>query len=170
MIDRDKLAEQHRAAVRWCLKVSALPLVLIAVCLLNQEPVQRASLLAGTLRPTSMLFDGIIASTSVLQAGLLRVLLHRLPPPQQPLVPTLPRNMPAIASLSMAEYAGWFLAPLMGFVAFMAGAPWVFLLGTLGVGAVGFFISFPRWSTWSVIADKIDARAMAMPHRTSAST
>ena len=120
--------------------------------------------------PQSIVFDVAVALVGVVGALVLHRVMRKLPvPPQAPDSQTN-RNMPAIAQLAMGEYSAWLLPSLIGFVAFMGGAPWLAIIGGLSVTGLGFAFSFPRWSDWSAVADDIDARDLAAPHRTSAST
>lgn len=151
MIDMDTLKGQYRLAVMACLGITAVPLLLAAV----------AKLLAASPDSTSAGFTAIhfavfsaLALSPVVSASIVRRLSNSA------LEAALACSEKAESSMmvfAVTEYALWEISSLLGFVAFVLGAPWYYFAACIGVSLAGFAFSFPRWSAWVTRARELGA-------------
>jgi hypothetical protein len=154
MVDRDQLRAQHRVAVLTCSAVTIVPLLLTFVAGLLAEPGIEGGAGSGTADPILLLVFGSLALTPLVSVPIVRRIgLTALKSAQV----TAVSLGSTLMVWKVTEFALWELCSLLGFVGFLAGASWTFLLVCVALSLIGYAFSFPRWSEWEERADEFDA-------------
>jgi hypothetical protein len=112
---------------------------------------------SGAMGPLSLLVFGALALSPALVTPFLRAMFAR----SRRRAASRPGRVNAQALLSLhaiSEYAIWEISSLVGFVAFVLGATWLFFIGAVLVSLIGYVISFPRWSRILEYADDLTCR------------
>lgn len=153
MVDRAELKALYRQAVKTCLALILVPVLLVGVALFMYD---QGGLGSEAVDPLLFWIWGFMALQPLWIVPLYRFVIT---PRAIALAPESPE--PVIASQAITEYALWELSTLMGFVIFFMSGIWIWFLATLALTFAGFAVSFPRWSDWTERADKLDQRAGA---------
>ena len=144
MTDRSELERMYRRSVRTCLLIAVVPLVLVVIAFVMADPAVPGAPGSGTAGLMYLVILGVVGLSPLVTAPLIRSVGKRVASiSAEGISPA-----DAVALFSTAECAVWVIAALMGFVGFVQGAPWAYLLAGVAVSLAGMAYSFPRWSVF----------------------
>jgi len=151
--DEDVLKTQFRVLVLACAGVTAMPFALLFVSWVMMRSTEEASPQGAD--PILFVIFGILALSPLIAAPMLRRLSRR---PDVVAAQKDPTPSGIVLSFWLAEYAVWEIPSLLGFVAYVMGAPALYFAACLVLSLVGYAITFPRWSGWIERIEALEER------------
>ena len=142
MTDQSELERMYKRSVRTCLLIGVVPLVLVGVAFMLADPAVPGGPGSGTASLVFLVILGVVGLSPLVTAPLIRSAGKRVASISAEGIS--PED--AAALFSTAECAVWVIAALMGFVGFVQGAPWAYLLVGVAISLAGMAYTFPRWS------------------------
>lgn len=151
--DEAVLKTQFRVLVMACAGVTAMPFALVFVSWVMMRSTEGAS--SQGADPILYVVFGILALSPLIAAPMLRRLSRR-PDALAAQKDSTPSGI--VLSFWLAEYAVWEIPSLLGFVAYVMGAPAVYFAACVVLSLVGYAITFPRWSGWIERIEALEGR------------
>jgi hypothetical protein len=151
VVDRGALRSGYRTVLLKCLALSVIPPLLVGVTFIMASDGP----LGEDLPDTRILWIfGLMALIPLVFVPLQRFVIA-----PRALAKAKGNVASVIAGQASAEYATWFLSPLLGFLLVVLTGRWEWFWAALGLWVVGVVVSFPRLARLERLADQYDAQS-----------